>query len=185
MSRMGRGRPAFGMSATAKSLVPSLTGMLSSRRSYSVACCALASVPTKPKAVDNTAENTRVGVRTRAPQANGAGAPTKCVQPLIRAACRKTSTGGSYLVADIRSTGGKDGSMDLLEQLTAALGDRYRVERELGHGGMAVVFLAEDLKHRRRVAIKLLKPDLSAVVGSERFLREIEIAASLQHPHIL
>jgi eukaryotic-like serine/threonine-protein kinase len=75
--------------------------------------------------------------------------------------------------------------MDLLEQLTAALGDRYRVERELGHGGMAVVFLAEDLKHRRRVAIKLLKPDLSAVVGSERFLREIEIAASLQHPHIL
>ena len=75
--------------------------------------------------------------------------------------------------------------MDLLEQLTAALGDRYRVERELGHGGMAVVFLAEDLKHRRRVAIKLLKPDLSAVLGSERFLREIEIAASLQHPHIL
>ena len=75
--------------------------------------------------------------------------------------------------------------MDLLEQLTAVLGDRYRVERELGHGGMAVVFLAEDLKHRRRVAIKLLKPDLSAVVGSERFLREIEIAASLQHPHIL
>jgi serine/threonine-protein kinase len=75
--------------------------------------------------------------------------------------------------------------MDLLEQLTAALGDRYRVERELGHGGMAVVFLAEDLKHRRRVAIKLLKPDLSAVLGSERFLREIEIAAALQHPHIL
>ena len=75
--------------------------------------------------------------------------------------------------------------MDLLEQLTAALGDRYRVERELGHGGMAVVFLAEDLKHRRRVAIKLLKPDLSAVLGSERFLREIEIAATLQHPHIL
>ena len=75
--------------------------------------------------------------------------------------------------------------MDLLEQLTAALGDRYRVERELGRGGMAVVFLAEDLKHRRRVAIKLLKPDLSAVLGSERFLREIDIAATLQHPHIL
>ncbi len=75
--------------------------------------------------------------------------------------------------------------MELLEQLTAALGDRYRVERELGHGGMAVVFLAEDLKHRRRVAIKVLKPELSAVLGSERFLREIEIAAALQHPHIL
>ena len=75
--------------------------------------------------------------------------------------------------------------MEFLEQLAAALGDRYRVERELGHGGMAVVFLAEDLKHHRRVAIKLLKPELSAVLGSERFLREIEIAAALQHPHIL
>jgi eukaryotic-like serine/threonine-protein kinase len=75
--------------------------------------------------------------------------------------------------------------MEFLEQLAAALGDRYRVERELGHGGMAVVFLAEDLKHRRRVAIKLLKPELSALLGSERFLREIEIAATLQHPHIL
>src|SRR6476620_11364147 len=75
--------------------------------------------------------------------------------------------------------------MDLLQQLTAALGDRYRVEREVGRGGMAVVFLAEDLKHHRRVAIKLLKPELSAVLGSERFLREIELAATLQHPHIL
>ena len=75
--------------------------------------------------------------------------------------------------------------MELLEQLTAVLGDRYRVERELGHGGMAVVFLAEDLKHHRRVAIKLLKPELSAVLGGERFLREIDIAATLQHPHIL
>jgi serine/threonine-protein kinase len=75
--------------------------------------------------------------------------------------------------------------MDLLEELTAALGDRYRVERELGQGGMAVVFLAQDLKHRRRVAIKLLKPELSAVLGGERFFREIEIVAGLQHPHIL
>ena len=60
--------------------------------------------------------------------------------------------------------------MPLLEQLTAAVGDRYRVERELGQGGMAVVFLAEDLKHRRRGALKVLKPELSA---------------ALQHPHIL
>ena len=75
--------------------------------------------------------------------------------------------------------------MGLLEQLATALGDRYRVERKLGQGGMAVVFLAEDLKHRRPVAIKLLKPELSAILGSERFLREIEIAAALQHPHIL
>ena len=75
--------------------------------------------------------------------------------------------------------------MELLEQLAQALGDRYRVEGELGRGGMAVVFLAEDLKHHRRVAIKLLKPELSAILGSERFVREIEIAATLQHPHIL
>lgn len=75
--------------------------------------------------------------------------------------------------------------MDVVGQLAAALGDRYRVERELGQGGMAVVVLAEDLKHRRRVAIKVLKPELSAVLGSERFAREIEIAATLQHPHIL
>ncbi len=75
--------------------------------------------------------------------------------------------------------------MELLEQLGTALGERYRVEREVGRGGMAVVFLAEDLKHHRRVAIKLLKPELSAVLGSERFLREIELAATLQHPHIL
>jgi eukaryotic-like serine/threonine-protein kinase len=75
--------------------------------------------------------------------------------------------------------------MPLLDQLTTAVGDRYRVERELGQGGMAVVFLAEDLKHRRRVALKVLKPELSAALGGERFLREIEIAAALQHPHIL
>jgi serine/threonine-protein kinase len=75
--------------------------------------------------------------------------------------------------------------MDFLAQLTAALSDRYHMERELGRGGMAVVFLAEDLKHRRQVAIKVLKPELSALLGGERFLREIGIAAALQHPHVL
>jgi serine/threonine protein kinase len=70
-------------------------------------------------------------------------------------------------------------------RLAAALADRYRIERELGRGGMAVVYAAEDLKHRRRVAIKVLDPHLSATVGHERFLREITLAASLQHPHIL
>src|SRR5262245_46694840 len=75
--------------------------------------------------------------------------------------------------------------MELLTQLAATRGDRYRICRALGHGGMAVVFLAEDLKHHRRVAIKALRPELSALLGSERFLREIEIAATLQHPHIL
>jgi eukaryotic-like serine/threonine-protein kinase len=74
---------------------------------------------------------------------------------------------------------------DLLDILRAALADRYAVERELGRGGMATVFLAQDLKHRRKVAIKVLHTDIAAAIGPERFLREIEIAASLQHPHIL
>jgi predicted ATPase/tRNA A-37 threonylcarbamoyl transferase component Bud32 len=66
-----------------------------------------------------------------------------------------------------------------------ALGDRYRIERELGRGGMATVWLAEDVKHRRRVAIKVLSPELAAALGRERFLREIEIVAGLSHPHIV
>ena len=70
-------------------------------------------------------------------------------------------------------------------RLASALADRYRIERELGAGGMATVYLAEDLKHRRKVAIKVLRPELSAVLGSERFLKEIELTASLQHPNIL
>jgi len=74
---------------------------------------------------------------------------------------------------------------DLLDTLRAALADRYAMERELGRGGMATVFLAQDLKHRRKVAIKVLHPDIAAAIGPERFLREIEIAAQLQHPHIL
>ncbi len=67
----------------------------------------------------------------------------------------------------------------------AALRDRYQIERELGRGGMAIVYLAEDLKHQRKVAIKVLRPELAAAVGPERFLREIAIAASLSHPNIL
>ena len=70
-------------------------------------------------------------------------------------------------------------------RLTAALADRYAIERELGQGGMATVYLAEDLKHHRKVAIKVLREDLAASMGSARFLREIEIAAQLQHPNIL
>ncbi|HET6795653.1 MAG TPA: serine/threonine-protein kinase, partial [Gemmatimonadales bacterium] len=74
---------------------------------------------------------------------------------------------------------------DAVARLTSALSDRYRVERELGQGGMATVYLAEDLRHGRRVAIKLLHPELSAILGSERFLAEIKVTANLQHPHIL
>ncbi len=72
-----------------------------------------------------------------------------------------------------------------LDRLTAALAGRYRIERQLGSGGMATVYLAEDLKHHRQVALKVLRPELAAVLGPERFLREIEIAAKLNHPHIL
>ena len=74
---------------------------------------------------------------------------------------------------------------DLLEQLRTGLSDRYRVEREIGAGGMALVFLAEDLRHRRKVAIKIIRPDVGSAVGGERFLREIEIAARFTHPHVL
>src|SRR6187402_2510806 len=70
-------------------------------------------------------------------------------------------------------------------RLSDALKERYRIERELGQGGMATVFLAEDVRHHRKVAIKVLHPELSAVLGSERFLKEIELTANLQHPHIL
>ena len=71
------------------------------------------------------------------------------------------------------------------ERIAAALAGRYRFERELGRGGMATVWLAEDVRHHRRVAIKVLHPELSAVLGPERFLKEIELTAGLQHPHIL
>jgi serine/threonine-protein kinase len=74
---------------------------------------------------------------------------------------------------------------DLLERLNSALAGRYAIERELGAGGMATVYLANDLRHHRRVAIKILHPDLAAAVGAERFIREIEIVAGLSHPHIL
>jgi pimeloyl-ACP methyl ester carboxylesterase len=75
--------------------------------------------------------------------------------------------------------------VETLEHLTAVLGGRYHVERELGVGGMATVYLARDIKHDRHVAIKLLRPELSHSLGPERFLREIRIVAKLQHPHIL
>ena len=73
----------------------------------------------------------------------------------------------------------------IIERLGAALSDRYRVERELGAGGMATVYLAHDLRHEREVAIKVLHPDLGAALGAERFLTEIKTTARLQHPHIL
>ena len=72
-----------------------------------------------------------------------------------------------------------------IERLRASLADRYRIERELGAGGMATVYLAQDLKHDRKVALKVLKPELAAVLGADRFVVEIKTTAALQHPHIL
>ena len=74
---------------------------------------------------------------------------------------------------------------ELVAKLQQALADRYRIDGEIGAGGMATVFLAHDLRHDRKVALKLLRPELSAVIGAERFLAEIKLTANLQHPHIL
>src|SRR5512146_2052234 len=74
---------------------------------------------------------------------------------------------------------------ELLSRLQVALADRYRIESEIGAGGMATVYLAQDLRHDRKVALKLLRPELAAVIGAERFLAEIKLTANLQHPHIL
>src|SRR5678815_761919 len=75
--------------------------------------------------------------------------------------------------------------MDAIAQLNTALLGRYAIEREIGAGGMATVYLAQDLKHRRKVALKVLKPELGAVLGVERFLSEIQVTANLQHPNLL
>src|SRR5438132_669445 len=74
---------------------------------------------------------------------------------------------------------------DLLRRLQAALADRYDLDREVGRGGMATVYLAQDVRHHRSVAVKVLHPELALSLGSDRFLREIQIAARLQHPHIV
>ena len=74
---------------------------------------------------------------------------------------------------------------ELLSRLQSALADRYRLDREVGAGGMATVYLAQDIRHDRRVAVKVLRPELAAVIGAERFLAEIKLTANLQHPHIL
>src|SRR5688572_8127771 len=89
-----------------------------------------------------------------------------------------------------RPRGARPGPPRMTSSLTASalqpsLAGRYAIERELGHGGMATVFLAHDLKHDRDVAIKVLDPDLARSIANERFLREIGISARLNHPHVL
>ena len=75
--------------------------------------------------------------------------------------------------------------VEITERLSTAFAERYRIERRLGEGGMATVYLAEDLKHDRKVALKVLRPELGVVLGADRFLKEIKTTARLQHPHIL
>ena len=74
---------------------------------------------------------------------------------------------------------------EIIERLTVALSNRYDIDREIGAGGMATVYLAHDVKHDRKVALKVLLPELAAIIGAERFLQEIKVTANLQHPHIL
>ena len=74
---------------------------------------------------------------------------------------------------------------EITSRLSTALADRYRIERHLGEGGMATVYLAHDLKHDRKVAVKVLRPELAAVLGVERFVQEIKTTASLRHPQVL
>ena len=74
---------------------------------------------------------------------------------------------------------------DVPERLQVALANRYEIQRELGEGGMATVYLARDLRHERQVALKVLRPELAATMGPDRFLQEVRVTANLQHPHIL
>jgi serine/threonine protein kinase/Tol biopolymer transport system component len=112
----------------------------------------------------------------------------------LLAACARAEEGGVRLVtggaASMLSPPDADTAMNddtgsLLRRVKAAVAGRYDVEREIGRGGMAIVFLARDLRHARRVALKVVRPDLAAAVMMERFLQEIRIAAQLSHPHIL
>src|SRR6185503_8006436 len=81
--------------------------------------------------------------------------------------------------------GSEDSMPDPTARVSAALAERYQLERELGQGGMATVYLALDVRHDRKVALKVLRPELAAVIGADRFLAEIKTTAGLQHPHIL
>ena len=100
---------------------------------------------------------------------------------------RHHASGGRFdaLTDQLAAAGDAPDAAEISSVLGAALGDRYRVIREIGEGGMSTVFLADDLRHERRVALKVLKPELAALVGADRFLAEIKTTAKLQHPHIL
>jgi serine/threonine-protein kinase len=100
-------------------------------------------------------------------------------------AAHDRASGDDFLERPAAEALGTSGASSLVERLASALEGRYVIERELGRGGMATVYLARDVRHHRRVAIKVLREELAAAVGAERFLEEIRVTASLQHPHIL
>src|ERR1019366_248520 len=109
-------------------------------------------------------------------------AASDLVRVAIRASCVHILPGASpHLCAEDRTIP----DMGSVERLNTALSGRYEIDREIGAGGMATVYLARDLKHAREVALKVLKPELAAVLGAERFVQEIKTTASLQHPNIL
>src|SRR2546428_1454538 len=139
--------------------------------------------------------------RSRNTQSRGmsGGASTSCSAPLMvsfmKGAWRAAPSPSRRSFAPWRSLGltsmmgssahASASLTDILSRLHAALADRYTIKRELGRGGMATVYFAHDLKHQRTVAVKVLRPELAAALGPERFLREIQVTAQLQHPHIL
>lgn len=110
---------------------------------------------------------------------------TSCDTPLPDEAkfCLNCGTPRPAVTGERASTAQQ--SEEQFERLKQALAGRYRIERVIGQGGMATVYLADDLRHQRKVAVKVLQPELAAVLGAERFLNEIRVTANLQHPHIL
>jgi serine/threonine-protein kinase len=98
---------------------------------------------------------------------------------------RRSTFNIRYSTFDIRHSTFDIQMTEITSQLSTALADRYKIESHLGEGGMATVYLAHDVKHDRKVALKVLRPELAAVIGAERFLQEIKVTANLQHPHIL
>src|SRR5665213_3544222 len=132
--------------------------------------------------------------RCRARRSRTSGYFGKAVAPSVsgiwpgsekRASGSTTRTSATQIVWLSRCSSSAHASMELNTQFTAALSGHYEIEREIGRGGMATVYLARDVKHDRLVALKVLDPELGAVLGVERFLSEIRVTANLQHPHLL
>jgi serine/threonine-protein kinase len=138
--------------------------------------------PERWRAVDAVLQ----GALERPPAARGAFLAEACADdPALRAEVESLLGAGADPGFLASTPGGAAPGPAPIGRLLPAVAERYAVERELGRGGMATVYLARDLRHRRPVAVKVLRPDLAARVGAARFLREIELVANLAHPHVL